>query len=277
MTENLIIISVIGLIIGLVLSIPAGGPTSIVIFTNALKGRTRYCNLINFGAALADFTYPFISVFCLTKIYSLYKPYIPYVFLAGALFVIYTSIKIFNTKLDIEESNPEHLLPSNIKIKKENGFLTGMMLGFLNPGLFISSMTSSLLVLTILTSYGFDTGGLDKKMSEEMKEIRSNDKPTKDTNTLNLSKYIKSKIPNPNNPDEDPNNFPSSYPFWLSFCYAFFIAIGSVSWFYYLTYLISKFRKRIKSQVIDYIIKALGFILFLIGLLLGYKGIAAIL
>ena len=87
LSGNLIIISVIGLLVGIIFSIPVAGPTSIVIASNALNGRIRYCILLCIGASFADLVYVFISVYGLTMFYDLYKPYIPYVLIC----LLYTS------------------------------------------------------------------------------------------------------------------------------------------------------------------------------------------
>ena len=101
MIESLITISLVGLLAGFILSMPIAGPISILITSNALKGRTRYCYLATIGASFADFFYVFIAVFGLTKLYTLYKPFIPYVLSVGALFLIFMGYKIFKTKIDI--------------------------------------------------------------------------------------------------------------------------------------------------------------------------------
>lgn len=274
MTENLIIISLIGLVVGFLLSIPAAGPTTIVIITNALKGRTRYCNLVTIGASFADLVYVFISVYGLTKLYSLYKPYIPYVLLAGCLYVIYISFKISKTTIDLEIIDDTQMLPKNIAAKSENGLLTGIMLGFLNPSLFISCMTSSLIILTMLASFGFNTGGLDKNLSKQLMEIKNDVNKTQDTNTIPFSRFFGSDLSNKSAEIDTSNALPKSYPFLLSLFYAIFLSIGSIVWFYYLAFFISKFRDRINAKVVHRSIQALGVVLFFFGLVLGYKGIS---
>ena len=78
MSESLITISITGLIAGFVFSMPIAGPISILITSNALKGRLKYCYYVTMGASLADLVYVFIAVFGLTRFFSLYKPAIPY-------------------------------------------------------------------------------------------------------------------------------------------------------------------------------------------------------
>ena len=89
MCESIITIAITGLVAGFIFAMPIAGPISILITSSALKGRLRYCNLVSLGASFADFTFVFIAVFGLTKLYSLYTPAIPYMFAAGSLFFFY--------------------------------------------------------------------------------------------------------------------------------------------------------------------------------------------
>jgi threonine/homoserine/homoserine lactone efflux protein len=66
MIESIITISITGLLAGFIFSMPIAGPISILITSNALKGRLRYCKLVSLGASFADFTYVFIAVFGLS-------------------------------------------------------------------------------------------------------------------------------------------------------------------------------------------------------------------
>ena len=89
MGESIFTISVTGLLAGFIFAMPIAGPISILITSNALKGRLRYCNLVSLGASLADFTFVFIAVYGVTKLYSFYAPIIPYMYTAGAIFFIF--------------------------------------------------------------------------------------------------------------------------------------------------------------------------------------------
>src|SRR5664279_824754 len=102
MFESIITMSIAGFLTGFIFSMPIAGPVSIMITSNALKGRLRYCNLFNIGASLADFIYVFIAVFGLTRLYTYYKPIIPYIFLFGCLLLFFLGYKIFRTKFDID-------------------------------------------------------------------------------------------------------------------------------------------------------------------------------
>src|ERR1700758_3009496 len=100
--QSIITVSIVGLIVGFIFSMPIAGPISILITSNALKGKVKYCNLATLGASFADFVYVFAAVFGLTKLYSAYKPFIPYILLIGAVFLLFLGYKISKTKVDLE-------------------------------------------------------------------------------------------------------------------------------------------------------------------------------
>ncbi|HEX2974760.1 MAG TPA: hypothetical protein VHO68_02390 [Bacteroidales bacterium] len=83
MLESVITVSITGLVAGFIFAMPIAGPISIMIVSNALKGRRDYSNQISMGAATADFAYIFIAIYGLTKLYPFYKPAIPYILIAG--------------------------------------------------------------------------------------------------------------------------------------------------------------------------------------------------
>ena len=49
MLESLATISIIGLMVGFIFSVPVAGPISILITSHALKGEGRYCVRVAFG------------------------------------------------------------------------------------------------------------------------------------------------------------------------------------------------------------------------------------
>ncbi len=272
MTGNLLLISIIGLLLGLLLSIPAGGPTSLVILSNALKGRVRYCNLVNYGAAFADLVYVFLSVYGLTAFYAFYKPYAAYVLLAGSLFVLFIGFKITRSNPELQELQQTAANFDKDENHKRGGFLTGLMLGFLNPTLLISWMSSSFLVFTMLASFGFDTGGLDKKAAGQLNTLQSQGVISGDAgDTSTLGQVLNSTESNLLQFSNEV--MPDYYPLLLSLFYAVFVTIGTVSWFYFLTKFIANNRQRINSKIIHKSIHVLGWILSVLGFFLAYKGI----
>jgi|BarGraIncu01122A_1022018.scaffolds.fasta_scaffold02655_5 threonine/homoserine/homoserine lactone efflux protein len=274
MGESIITMSLAGLLAGFLFSMPIAGPISILITTNALKGRLRYCNLVNIGASFADFIYVFIAVFGLTKLYSFYKPIIPYIFSFGSLLLIYLGYKIYRTKIDIEHLEDKTHIIEKIKKREKGAFYTGFMINFFNPTLFIGWLTSSLLVISFIAALGLHTGGLAVKIDQNAKEI-SNIEGKKIESSQGLAFKKLDNIPILKNKDHhvDQTIFPASFHLLISICYAFFISVGSIIWFYLLAHMIVRFRKRINIKIISAFVKSLGIILCFIGLYFGFQAV----
>jgi len=270
MVESIITISVAGLLAGFIFSMPIAGPISILITSNALKGRLRYCNLVSIGASFADFTYVFIAVFGLTRLYSFYKPLIPYIFAVGSIFFFFLGYKIIRTKLDIEHLEDKSHLTEKIKKKERGAFYTGFMINFLNPTLFIGVLTSSFLVISFVASLGLHTGGLASKMDQNVKEITNIEgRKIENSQGLPLKQFDNIQI-RKSKDQEEQTKFPVYFHLVISICYAFFLSVGSIIWFFLMTFLIVRFRQRINIKVISAFIKSLGVVLCLIGLYFGY-------
>jgi len=271
MIESIVTVSVAGLLAGFIFSMPIAGPISILITSNALKGRLRFCLLASIGSFIADFTYVFIAVYGLTKLYSFYKPAIPYIFAIGSLFFFYLGYRIIRTKLDLENLEDKSHLTEKIQKKGKGAFFTGFMINFLNPTLFIGILTSSFFVISLIASLGLNTGGLAGKMDQNVREI-SNIEGRK----IEISKglpggrfdyfqKLKSK-----DHRQDRTIYPEYFHMLISICYAFFLSLGSIIWLYLLSFMIVKFRHRINVIVISLFIKSLGVVLCLFGLFFSY-------
>jgi threonine/homoserine/homoserine lactone efflux protein len=271
MIESIITISVAGILAGFIFSMPIAGPISILITSNALKGRLRYCLLVSVGSFIADFTYVFIAVFGLTKLYSFYKPAIPYIFAVGSLFFFYLGYRIIRTKLDLENLEDRSHLTEKIQKKGKGAFFTGFMINFLNPTLFIGMLTSSFFVISLIASLGLNTGGLAGKMDQNVKEISNIEgRKIEISKGLTGEKFdyfqkLKSK-----DHQQDKTIYPVYFHLLISICYAFCISLGSIIWLYLLSFMIVKFRHRINVIVISVFIKSLGIVLCLFGLFFSY-------
>lgn len=252
MAANIITISIAGLLAGFIFSMPIAGPVSILITTNALKGRLRYCNLVNIGASFATFTYVFFAVFGLSKLYRFYKPAIPYLFSAGSIFLLILGYKISRTKFDFEHLEDKSYFNEKIKKKERGGFYTGCVINFLNPTLFIGWLTSTFLVISFVASLGFNTGGLDFFVNQSVKEISSfEDYVTVDSKDLSLKKLEIIEGGENENYHAGSINFPVNFHLVISISYALFISAGSIIWFYLLAILITRFRKHINIKVLS--------------------------
>jgi threonine/homoserine/homoserine lactone efflux protein len=274
MGESIISVSIAGLLAGFIFSMPIAGPISILITTNALKGRLRYCNLVSLGASIADFAYVFVAVFGLTKLYSFYKPAMPYIFAAGSLFFIFLGYKIIRTKIDIEHLEDKTHLAEKIESRDKGAFYTGFMINFLNPTLFIGVITSSFFVITLVASLGLNTGGLSGKMDQNVREIKSIEGISiEDPKAFSLDQF--NNIGAGKNRDHlaDQTVYPKYFHLLISTCYALFLSLGSVFWFLLMAFLIVRFRSAINIKTISVFIKVLGGILCLFGLYFGFQSV----
>jgi threonine/homoserine/homoserine lactone efflux protein len=274
MIKSILTMSIAGFLTGFIFSMPIAGPVSIMITSNALKGRQRYCNLFNLGASLADFIYVFIAVFGLTRLYTFYKPIIPYIFSFGSLLLIFLGYKIFMTRIDIEHLEDKIHISGKIKEKERGAFYTGFMINFLNPTLFIGWLTSSLLVISFIAALGFHTGGLAIKIDQNAKEIGNIEgKKIESHHDSVIKKLDNFQILKIKDRQVDQTIFPASFHLTISICYALFIAFGSIVWFYLLAYIIVRYRTRINIKIISGFIKSLGVFLCFIGCYFGYQAI----
>jgi threonine/homoserine/homoserine lactone efflux protein len=274
MLESIVTISLTGLLAGFILAMPIAGPISILVTSNALKGRLRYCVLVGTGASIADFAYVFIAVFGLTKLYSFYKPAIPYIFAVGSVYFFYLGYKIIKTKIDIENLEDKTHLTERIQKRGKGAFITGFLINFLNPTLFIGVLTSSFFVITLISHLGFHTGGLAGKMNQNLNEISSIEGRKIDTSTvLSIKKFDNLKNLKRTSNEKEQLVYPRYFHFIISFCYALFISIGSIVWLYLLSVIIIRFRQRINIKIISGFIKSLGVMLCLFGIFFVYFSI----
>lgn len=273
MFESILTISIAGLLAGFIFSMPIAGPISILITTNALKGRLRYCSLVSLGASIADFIYVFVAVYGLTRLFSLYMPLIPYIFAIGSFFFFYLAYKIIKTKIDIEHLEDKSHLAEKIESRDKGAFYTGFMINFLNPTLFIGVLTSSFFVISIVSSMGFNTGGLDVRLDKNVKEINSIEGVKIDNSkVLSIDQFENIKIGRKEHlPDQ--TVYPASFHMVISIFYALFLSLGSVLWFILMSYMVVRFRRKINLTVISVFIKSLGAVLGLFGVYFGYQAI----
>ena len=279
MTESLITMSIVGFIAGFIFSMPVAGPISIMITSNALKGNFRYCKQLTIGASIADFVYVFIAVFGLTKLYSSYKPVIPYLLAAGSIFILFISYKIYKTRIDLEHLDEKIHIPEKIKKTTTGGFYTGLLVNLLNPTLFFGWVSMTFLIISIIASLGFNTGGLDSKMNQNINEINN----IRGTNieTPQVPSYLqfdtldilKKEIPKINNSSISPKNF----HLLISLFYSISLAFGTIVWFYLLVVLLARFRDKINVVILNQIIKGMGILLILLSIFLFYTSIKMLL
>jgi threonine/homoserine/homoserine lactone efflux protein len=279
MSESLITISIAGLIAGFIFSMPIAGPISILVVSNSLKGKLRYTNLLTVGASFADLVYVFIAVYGITSFYSEYKPAIPYIMLGGSGFILYMSYRIFTTKLDLEHIDEKVHVSDRIKKKGNGGFYTGLLVNFLNPTLFFGWLTTSFIIISIVSSLGFNTGGLDRMIDNSITEINSIsgnvvEKP-------DLPDYLKfdtlQMLKKEMHVAEPVQNLPRNSNVIISIGFAASLSIGSILWFILLSQFIFRCRKKISLRALNLTINSLGVALAFFGAFIFYKAMTMIL
>lgn len=279
MLESVITVSITGLVAGFIFAMPIAGPISIMIVSNALKGRRDYSNQISMGAATADFAYIFIAIYGLTKLYPFYKPAIPYILIAGCFLFVLLGFKLFKTKVDFEHLEERKRITNRIKNNDRNGFYTGFMINILNPTQFIGGLTSSFFVISFVSSIGLKTGGLELRLNENVQEINNTDNEKiimKEPVNFEALKKLQEK--NNRNADEDKEKaYPEYFHIVIGICYALGISLGTLSWFYLLAYTLNQYRTKINVNLLSFLIKAFGVSLLLIGVYFGYIGLRSVL
>lgn len=276
MTESLITISVVGFLAGFIFSVPVAGPISILIVSNALKGKFRYSVKAAAGAAFADFFYVFIAMIGITRLYHIYQPAIPYILMVGGLFLIYVAWQVFKSKLKADEieKGPE------IKEKYYNrgGFRTGFLLNFLNPTLFFGWLTSTFITMSLVTSLGFNMGGLEQSINNTLKMVEENNGSRMSTamKPETLTSLLPARVPTTKEGNHQiltHARASRNFHYAISALYAFWLSLGSILWFYLFARIIVKSRHRINVQIINHLLKGFGVILALFSFYLLGRGI----
>ncbi len=264
MLEALITIVVVGFSAGFIFSIPVAGPINVIVTSNALSGRLRYCIRTALGASIIEFFYIVIIVFGISSLYSLYRPIIPYLLIAGGAILIGVGIKIIKTKFSLENPNEKTIVED--KTKNKGGFRTGILINLTNPSLFLGWLTSTFLIFSFVSSIGLHTGGLNLIIKENVNSIREmSGTELKKLKNLPIDSL---KSVEQNKPDEETLN-----PLLLGTVYGFSVAFGSFLWLSIYSKTIVKYRKKLNLKLVNIIIRSLGVVLFFVALYLIFKAI----
>jgi threonine/homoserine/homoserine lactone efflux protein len=262
MLESIITIFIVGLIAGMIYSVPIAGPISIIIVSKALEGKLRFCQRTAIGAAVVEFIYVFIVVYGIAALYSYYQPFIPYLLLIGAILVLLISIKIIRKQIDLKSFDATEIITD--KIENRGGMRTGIFINLTNPSLFISWLVASFITLSFVSSLGFNTGGLDILLNENVNSVSE------------ITGTEFEDIEELNNHLEDANTEPgtNSLPvIILSLVFAFSVGLGALIWLDQLARLIIRHREKIKVSLLNKLIQILGVVLFFLGLYLAYQAV----
>lgn len=260
--ESALTILIMGFVAGFVLSIPVAGPINILITTNALLGKLRYCIRVALGSSVIEFFYVLIIVFGIVSLYEVYKPFVPYILIVGSVILIIVGIKVMRTKFDLTNVNLKEIVRD--RIANKGGFTTGILINVTNPSLFLGWLSSTFVIFSLASSLNLNTGGLDLIVRENLDTIQKMNNQNKVEEKPNNG--IVERFNNHSNPDE-------LNPIVLSLIYAASLSVGSFVWLNLYSRIIVKFRNKLKIGIISWIIRTLGFGLVLIGVFLAYNSI----
>lgn len=277
MTEIILTISIVGLLAGFIFSMPIAGPISIVVTTNAFRGRVRYCHQVSIGASIITFAYVFLAVFGLSKLYLYYKPAVPYLLASGSFFLLYLGYRIFRTRFEMSQFEDNANIIEKANLHGRGGYYTGLIINLLNPTLFIGWLTSTFLVISFVTSLGFNMGSLGLVVDQGVREISKSDvRFPADTRLFSPGHFELNPDIGINVPGSPESSTSSYFHLTISLFYALFIAAGSIIWFYILTFLLNRFRNRINIKILTKVIHGMGVILCLFGIYFGWLAITII-
>lgn len=260
--ESALTILIIGFVAGFILSIPVAGPINILITTNALLGKLRYCIRVAIGASVIEFFYVLIIVFGIVSLYEVYRPFVPYILIIGSLILVIVGIRVMKTKFDLININLKDIVRD--RIANKGGFITGILINITNPSLFLGWLSSTFVIFSLASSLNLNTGGLDLIVKENLDSI----------NKINSENKVEQKVEN--NIVERFNNHSKPdelNPIVLSLIYAASLTFGSLVWLNFYARLIVKFRNKLRIGLISWIIRILGSGLVLIGIYLAYNSI----
>ena len=259
MLETILTLTLIGFAAGFTLSIPVAGPIAALVVTESLKHKLKFARRVAAGSSFVEFFYVFIAMFGITYLIKFYQPFIPYLFVLGGVLISWASYKIYKTKFKIEEID-------DTKIdEQKGGFRTGMALNILNPTLFFGWLTTSFIILSFASSIGLKTGGMDILLEENVAEISQ----IADTEIKSLENQEFIVPPKKIHEEE----IKPEYSVIYSFFYALGVSFGSFVWFYLFSNLLVKHKEKIKTEVLNILIKIMGIALFGLALFFLYKGI----
>lgn len=119
---------------------PVTGPIALIVFRSSLRGSFSSAMRVVIGAALAEVIYCALATFGYVQIISAYPHLAKYIRYIGAVFLLVLGIVFMLQKVHISDA---HVSDSG---KKEAGLLSGFLISFLNPTLFLTwgSATSTI-------------------------------------------------------------------------------------------------------------------------------------
>jgi threonine/homoserine/homoserine lactone efflux protein len=280
MIESLITISLVGLGVGIVFSMPIAGPVSILITSHGLKGQFRYCITAAAGAAIVDCVVCFIVVHGFTRIFHAVVDFVPYILFAGSIILFIIGMRIVKARFDFSHLDLKQTgLRRILKVQEKNGFWTGFFLNASNPSIFFGWLTSSALVMSFVASAGLNVGGIDHTLGNNVVIVNgfaNHNSVTKEMmRPPKVPRIVEADASHPIRPQNAEGKYSNLFQWLFSFSYAFFLALGTLIWFTVLSYFLVRNRARLKIELISKVVHGLGiflcaFAVYLMGSAMGF-------
>jgi threonine/homoserine/homoserine lactone efflux protein len=263
MIESFFTLSIIGLLAGILFSIPIWGPVSIFIATNGLRGRWGFCVAVALGSGIVDALVCFIVLMGFVKVLGIISPFIPYLFLCGAAVLFFTGVRTIKTKIGSFQTRD--ILKKRVIAKNINGFWKGFLLNASNPSILFGWLSSSFLAISFAASLGLNVGSFDRSIGE----------------TMHTFKIFSTHLHNPNDksmmaaaskgPSALPilpvkKDFPDPLPLLAGAGYAFSTGLGTFIWFSSFSYVLARYRTRFPMVILGKVIQGLGIMLCVLAL-----------
>ncbi|MGB7567633.1 MAG: LysE family transporter [Chitinivibrionales bacterium] len=268
MVESIVTISAVGLVVGIIFSMPIAGPVSILITSHGLRGQLRYCFTAALGASIIDFTVCFIAVHGFTRLIGIFAEGIPYILFCGSIFLFIVGWKIVKARFDFEHMDIKQTgLKRILKKQEKSGFWTGLLLNASNPSLFIGWLTSSFIVISFVASLGLNVGGLDQMLGNNVGAINNmaKDRATSKEmiHSIKTPKAFITPAKSLTKTNVDLERPSPVFGLLFSLAYAFCVAVGTIIWFVPFSYFLVRHRTKLRVDLISKMIHGLG--IFLCG------------
>lgn len=247
---------------------PIWGPVSIFIATNGLQGRWKFCVAASMGSGIVDVAVCFIVILGFAKVMDIISPFIPFLFVCGALVLFLTGMRIIKTKIDLYQTGT---IKKRAIIKNMNGFGAGFLINTSNPSILFGWLSASFLAISFAASLGLNVGGFDRSTGASIQTFKNFSMHFQSSNsnareTLALKASPTSSVPT------GKKEIPGHMPFLAVTGYAFSVGLGTVLWFSSFSYVLSRYRSRFPVKVLRRIIQGLGVMLCVLALYFLFRG-----
>jgi threonine/homoserine/homoserine lactone efflux protein len=141
--------ALLGFSCGFLGSMPVTGPIALIVFRSSLRGSFGSAMRVVIGASIAEVIYCALATFGYVQIISAYPGLAKYIRYIGAVFLLILGIVFMFQKVHIADED----VPDSGR--KEAGLLSGFLISFLNPTLFLTWGSATSTIFSWFTTISF--------------------------------------------------------------------------------------------------------------------------